>query len=73
MKSPRGFPGGAIGKGPALPMQETSLGWDDPLAEGTAIHSSILAWRILWTEEPGWLWSMGISKRLNRLSICPSC
>ena len=30
-----------------------SLSWEDPLEKGTAIHSSILAWRILWTEEPG--------------------
>ena len=37
-------------------MQETwvrSLGWKDPLEEGMTIHSSILAWRIPWTEEPG--------------------
>ena len=37
-------------------MQETqvrSLGWEDPLEKGMAAHSSILAWRILWTEEPG--------------------
>ena len=37
-------------------MQETwvqSLGWEDPLEEGMATHSSILAWRILWMEEPG--------------------
>ena len=36
-------------------MQETwirSLGWEDPLEKGMATHSSILAWRILWTEEP---------------------
>ena len=32
-----------------------SLGWEDPLEEGTATHSSILAWRIPWTEEPGGL------------------
>ena len=30
-----------------------SLGWEDPLEEGVATHSSILAWRIAWTEEPG--------------------
>ena len=36
-----------------------SLGQEDPLEEGRAIHSSILAWRILWTEEPGRLQSMG--------------
>ena len=43
-------------------MHETwvrSLGWEDPLEEGMATHSSILAWRILWTEEPGGLQSMG--------------
>ena len=37
-------------------MQENqvqSLGWDDPLKKGMATHSSILAWRIPWTEEPG--------------------
>ena len=36
-----------------------SLGWEDPLEKGKATHSSILAWRILWTEEPGGLQSMG--------------
>ena len=35
------------------------LGWEDPLEEGMATHSSILAWRIPWTEEPGGLRSMG--------------
>ena len=34
-----------------------SLGWEDPLEKGMAIHSSILAWRIPWTEEPGGLYS----------------
>ena len=34
-------------------------GWGDPLEEGMATHSSILAWRIPWTEEPGGLQSMG--------------
>ena len=36
-----------------------SLGWEDPLEEGMATHSSILPWRIPWTEEPGGLQSMG--------------
>ena len=36
-----------------------SLGWEDPLEEGVATHSSILAWGIPWTEEPGGLQSMG--------------
>ena len=42
-------------------MQETqvqSLGWEDPLVKGMATHSSILAWRIPWTKEPGGLQSM---------------
>jgi len=42
-------------------MQETwvqSLGWEDPLEEERATHSSILAWEIPWTEEPGGLQSM---------------
>ena len=44
-------------------IQETqvrSLGWDDPLEKEMATHSSILAWRIPWTEEPGGLQSMGL-------------
>ena len=43
-------------------VQETrvrSLGWEDPLEKGMATHSSILAWRIPWTEEPGRLQFMG--------------
>ena len=36
-----------------------SLGWEDPLEKEMATHSSILAWRIPWTEEPGRLQSMG--------------
>ena len=35
-------------------------GWEDPLEKGMATHSSILAWRIPWTEEPGRLRSMGL-------------
>ena len=40
-------------------MQVQSLGWEDPLEKDVAIHSSILAWRIPWTEEPGGLQSIG--------------
>ena len=43
-------------------MQETwvrSLGWEDPLEKEMATHSSILAWEIPWTEEPGRLQSIG--------------
>ena len=36
-----------------------SLGWGDLLERGMATHSSILAWRISWTEEPGSLWTLG--------------
>ena len=59
-----GFPGGTSGKEPICQcrrqeMQVRSLGWEDPLEEGLAAHSSILAWRTPWTEEPGGLWSIG--------------
>ena len=46
-------------------MQETqvpSLGQEDPLEEGMTTHSSILTWRISWTEEPGRLQSMGLQR-----------
>ena len=46
-------------------MQEMwvqSLGQEDPLENGMATHSSILAWRIPWTEEPGGLWSKGLQR-----------
>ena len=51
--------------------QETrvrSLGWEDPLEEEMATHSSILAWEIPWTEEPGGLQSSGIAIGQIRLS-----
>ena len=40
-----------------------SLGGEDPLEEEMATHSSILAWRIPWTEEPGGQWSVGLQSR----------
>ena len=49
-------------------VQETwvlSLGWEDPLEKKMATHSSILAWKISWTEEPDGLQSMG-SQRVGR-------
>ena len=61
-----GFPGGSVGKESA--MQETQeipvwlLDWEDPLEEGMATHSSVLAWRIPWTEEPGGLQSIGLQR-----------
>ena len=51
-----------------LPMQGAqqtwipSLGWEDPLEQGMATHSSILDWRIPWTEEPGGLPSIGVER-----------
>ena len=50
-----GFPGGAVVKNRPV-KQETwvqSLGWEDPLEKEVATYSSIPAWEILWTEEPG--------------------
>ena len=55
------IPGSSAVKNPPA-MQETqvrSLGREDPLEEGMATHSSILAWRIPWREEPGRLQSIG--------------
>ena len=43
--------------------QVQSLGWKDPLEKGMATHSSILAWRITWTEEPGGLQCTGSQSR----------
>ena len=49
-------------------MWVRSLGQEDPLEEEMATHSSILAWRIPWTGEPGRLLSMGVTKNQTRLS-----
>ena len=43
-------------------IQVQSLGQEDPLEKGLATHSSILAWRIPWTEEPGRLQSLGFQR-----------
>ena len=65
-KSP-GFPGGSMVK--KLPaIQETwiwSLGWEDPLEKEMATHSSVLAWEIPWTKEPGGLQSLGFRHSLE--------
>ena len=62
-----GFPSGSVVK--SLPakqepqeMRVQSLGWEDPLEKDKATNSSILAWKIPWTEEPGRLQSMGVTK-----------
>ena len=54
-----GFPSGSVVKEPPAvqEMQVLSLGWEDPLKEGMATHSTVLVQRILWTEEPGGLQS----------------
>ena len=62
--SKKGFPGGSVVKNPPA-NQETrvqSLDREDALEEETATHSSILAWEIPWTEEPGGLQSMGLQE-----------
>ena len=62
-----GFPGGSMIKNPPA-MQETqeiwvpSLGWEDAREEELATYSSILAWRVTWTEEPGGLQSIGLQR-----------
>ena len=65
-----GFPGAQTVKNlPAI--QETwvqSLGQADPLEKGKATHSSILVWRIPWTEEPGGLQSMGSQRVRHKLA-----
>ena len=43
-------------------MQVQSLGWEDPLEKVMASHSSILAWKVPWTEEPGGLQTMGLQR-----------
>ena len=56
------FPGGSDGEESACSERDPwvrSLSWEDPLEEGMATHSRILAWRIPWTEEPGGPQSMG--------------
>ena len=55
-----GFPRGSLVKNlPAnLETLLRSLGWEDPLEEGMATHSSIFAWRVPWTEEPEGLQSI---------------
>ena len=56
-------------------MQETrvpSLGWEDPLEKEMATHSSILAWRIPWTEESGRLQSTGSQRVRRNLATKPA-
>ena len=64
------FPGGSDGKASACNGGNLgqSLCWEDPLEKGMAIHSSILPWRILWTEEAGRLKSIGSQRVVYNLA-----
>ena len=69
-----GFPGGSVVKNPPT-VQETwvqSLGQEELLEKEMATHSSILAWGIPWTEEPGGLQSVGLQRVGHDLAIKPS-
>ena len=57
-----GSPRIELGSSAMWETQAQSLGWGDPLEKGMATHSSILAWRIQWTEEPGGLRSIGLQR-----------
>ena len=55
-----------------FPMQETRVqppGWEDPLEKEMATHSSTLAWKIPWTEEPGRLQYMGSKRAISLSSV----
>ena len=62
-----GFPGGLGDKESACNAGDLGsiLGQEDPLEEGLATHSSIIAWRISWTEEPGGLYSLWGSQKVG--------
>ena len=64
-----GSPGGSDGKESACNAETwvQSMGQEDPLEKGMATHSSILAWSISWTEEPGGLQSMGVARVRHEL------
>ena len=67
--SPSGFPGDSVVKNLPDNAKDSvwSLGCEDALEKEMATHSSILAWEIPWTEEPGGLQSMGLQKSQTRL------
>ena len=64
-----GLPGGSVVKNPPANVGDVGsiLGQEDPLQKEMATHSSILAWEIPWTKEPGWLQPIG-SQRVGQLS-----
>ena len=59
-------PGGSVVKNPPASAGDAvrSLGWEDPLEREMATRSSVLAWRIPWTEEPGGPQSMGLQSQM---------
>ena len=65
-----GFPGGSVAKNPPASAGDSGsiLGREDPLEKGMATHSSILAWRIPWTEESGRLIAHGVAKNQTQLN-----
>ena len=65
-----GFPGGSVVKNPSAKWETRVqyLGQEDPLEKEMATHSSILVWEIPWTEDPGWLQSIGSQKSWTWLS-----
>ena len=70
MASMQGFPGGSAEKNPPANTGDAGLipEWEDPLEKEMATCSSILAWRIPWTEEPGRLQFLGSQKSQTQLS-----
>ena len=56
------FPGDSKSPPAIWETRVQSLGWEDPLEKEMATYSSILAWRVPWTEEPGGLQSMGLQR-----------
>ena len=64
-----GFPGRSAGIESTCNVGDLGsiLGWEDPLEKGVATDSSILAWRIPWTEEPGRLQSCRVAKSQTKL------
>ena len=70
IQSMLGFSGVSVVKNSPImqEMQVQSLGWEDPLEKEMAIHSSILAWEIPWTEKPGRATVHGVRKSQTLLS-----
>ena len=70
-----GFPGSSEVKESACNAldMDSILGWEDPLEKGMATHSSILAWRIPWTEEPGRYSPWGCKSRTRLSNLESDC